>query len=86
MLTGIEVYFLRIERELVLLDPVKRCGYLVGLRVAEAVCRSHIASAERKFGPRSQGARIGRADLCCIIREIRRITRLEQITEELQHA
>jgi hypothetical protein len=50
-------------------------GYLLGLEVAAAVCRSHIVSAAMKFGEKSVGVRVGRADLCCIEREIRRTKR-----------
>lgn len=48
-------------------------GYLLGLEIAGGICRSHIISAAEKFGAKSSGVRIGRADLCCIEREIRRV-------------
>ena len=47
-------------------------GYLLGLETAAGACRSHIVSAAKKFGEKSSGVKIGRADLCCIQREIRR--------------
>lgn len=50
----------------------KIAGYILGLETAAAACRSHIVSAAVKFGEKSEGVRIGRADLCCIEREIRR--------------
>lgn len=53
-------------------DPAVARGYLPGLEIAAAAIRSHILSAARKFGPSSSGVRVGRADLCCIEREIRR--------------
>lgn len=53
-------------------SPAMLQGYLLGLETAAAACRSHIISASEKFGPQSSGVRIGRADLCCIQREIRR--------------
>lgn len=56
-------------------DSAMMRGYLLGLEVAAAMCRSHIVSAAKKFGTKSDGVRIGRADLCCIEREIRRVKR-----------
>ena len=67
------VYFLAARRMAALADPKAAAGYLTGLEIGAAVCLSHIASATRKFGAKSDGVRIGRADLCCIEREIRRV-------------
>lgn len=67
----------------VLADPKAAIGYLTGLEIGAAVCRSHIASAIRKFGVKSEGVRIGRADRYCIEREIRRVRALlEGVTEQ----
>lgn len=54
-------------------NPVMLTGYLLGLEICAGVCRSHIVSAAEKFGPKSSAVRLGRADLCCIEREIRRV-------------
>jgi hypothetical protein len=59
-------------RETVKDNPEALRGYILGLEVAAGVCRSHIVSAAEKFGERSEGVRLGRADLCCIERELRR--------------
>jgi hypothetical protein len=63
---------LAIERDVMAASSDIMRGYLLGLETAAAVCRSHIVSATEKFGPASSGVKIGRADLCCIQREIRR--------------
>lgn len=47
-------------------------GYIFGLEIAAAACRSHIVSAAEKFGEKSDGVRVGLLDLYCIEREIRR--------------
>lgn len=60
------------ERQILAVSPQALRGYLLGLETSAAACRSHIISAAQKFGAKSTGVRVGRADLCCIEREIRR--------------